>query len=144
MAFMFNSCGHDPCGDASSHIGFINFTLEETDTVIIRRFIKGSGFAALHDSMMITQSNANLQRQDDTLLVLSSFNDGKMITSDYDFEIYLPQTNNVYKISDIKEDILYGSKTGQKVYCINPITSYKLNGEFIKVDPLYQPIYLTK
>ena len=141
---MFNSCGRYPCGNASSFIGLINFMEAESDTIILRRFTKGTGFAALHDSMVITQSNANLQRQHDTVLVLSSFDGNKMITSDYDFEIFLPATNSVYKLNAITEDIRYGSKAGAKIYCINPITSYKLNGELIKADPFYQPIYLRK
>lgn len=141
---MFNSCGRYPCGDASSFIGLINFSEAESDTIILRRFTKGTEFAALQDSVMITQSNANLQRQHDTVLVLFSFDGSQTITSDYDYEIFLPQTNRVYKLSDIREDKRFGSKAGQKVYCINPITSYQLNGELIKMNPYYQPIYLRK
>lgn len=142
--FMLNSCGHYPCGDASSFIGLVNFTEAESDTIIIRRFAKGSGLTTLHDSMMITQLNANLQRQQDTVNVLFHFDGNQFITSDYDFQIFLPATNSVYELTDITEDIRYGSKAGEKNYCINPITSYKLNGKLIKVNPYYQPIYLRK
>lgn len=141
---MFHSCGRYPCGEASSFIGLVNFTGAESDTIILRRFTKGTALAALQDSMMITQSNANLQRQHDTLLVLSSYDGNQMIRSGYDFEIFLPGANCVYKLSDITQDIHYGNKAGEKIYCINPITSYKLNGELIKMDPDYQPIYLSK
>ena len=142
--FMINSCGHYPCGDASSLIGLVNFTEAESDTIIVRRFTKGSDFTALHDSAIITNNNANLQRQFDTVRVLFNFEGNEFITSEYDFQIFLPATNNLYELTDIAEDIRYGSKAGQKVYCINPITSYKLNGELIKLNPFYQPIYLTK
>jgi hypothetical protein len=142
--FLFNSCGRYPCGNASSFIGLINFTESESDTIIIRRFIKGADFTALQDSMVITQFNAHLQRQHDTLLILFPFDGNEIITSHYDFEIVLPGINRVYKLTDITEDIRYGSKAGAKVYCINPITSYKLDGELIKVRPYYQPIYLMK
>lgn len=94
--------------------------------------------------MVITQFNANLQRQHDTVLVLFPFDGNEIITSDYDFEIFLPATNSHYKLTAITEDIRYGSKAGTKIYCINPITSYKLDGELIKVSRYYQPIYLRK
>ena len=142
--FLFNSCGRYPCGNASSFIGLVNFTEAESDTIIIRRFSKGTDFTALQDSMVITQFNANLQRQHDTMLVLFPFDGNEIITSDYDFEIFLPATNSHYKLTAITEDIRYGSKAGAKIYCINPITSYKLDGELIKVSRYYQPIYLRK
>lgn len=126
ICLLLNSCGRYPCGNASSMIALVNFTDAESDTIILRRFVKNTGFMNLYDTLLITQLNGNFQSLNDTLLVMYSVNDHHVITSDYDFEIYFPEIDKIYKLTDVAEDIRYGSKAGEKVYCINPITSYKL------------------
>jgi hypothetical protein len=149
IAFTFiitiNSCGHYPCGSASSIITLVNFSDAESDTIILLRFDKGSNLTRLHDSLVITSLNSNFVRQHDTVMVLHPINeDFGSITSDYDYKVYFPGINLSYKITSIIEEIHYGSKVGQKVYCLNPITSYSLNGQLINGEKNYDRIYLNK
>ncbi len=88
--------------------------------------------------------NSNFQRQNDTLLILHSIDGYFSITSNYDYEIYLSKVNRLYTLSEITEDIKYGSKGGTKEYCINPIISYKLNGQLAGNYKSYGFIYLRK
>ena len=126
----FLSCGEYPCGKASSSLALISFTDAESDTVIIRRFSKSTNFGSLHDTLTLTRLHINFQRQNDTILVLApSDNGNNIITSDYDYEIFLPKVTRVFRLTEIIENVKYGHKTGQKIYCLNTLSSYKLNGQ---------------
>ncbi len=141
---LFYSCQY-PCGRASSSIGLISFTDTESDIIILRRFSKSTNFTDLQDTFTISRNNSNFQREHDTLLILHGMEDGNNdITSSYDYEIFLPKISRLYRLSDIVEDIKYGSKLGPKIYCINPIISYKLNGQPVDVVNYYSFIYLKK
>lgn len=139
------SCGEYPCKEASDYIGLISFTPAETDTIIIRRVTKSTNFSIQKDSLFLNKSNANFQQNGDTVLVLAGSNDGNaIITSDYDYEIFLPGANVTYTLSDIVEPLQYGRGGKYKVLCINSIDSYKLNGQLVHKKNAYGPIYITK
>jgi hypothetical protein len=94
---------------------------------------------------LIDKSNTNFQQNSDTILVLYPGADGKqLITSDYDYEIILPKAGVSFRISDITEPKRYGHKGGEKVYCLNTISSYKLNGQLVSATESYGFIYLKK
>ncbi len=117
--------------------------------VILRRFSKNSDFKTLRDTFLITPlTNANFQRMHDTVLVLFSIADGNSshfpITGDYAYEVYLPQADRLYKITNVVEGFQYGTRGGEKTYCINPITSYALDGRTKQTGNGNQFIYLEK
>lgn len=146
IIFFTDACRY-PCGQASANFALVNFTDTESDTIIFRRFARSGNFNELKDSFVISRdANTNFQRMHDTVLVLFSIPNRKSsleaITSDYDYEIYLPNTNRLYKISNVEEEMQYGSGGG-KTYCINPITSYRLNDKLIKGQRIFS-IYLDK
>lgn len=139
------SCGEYPCKQASDYISLISFTPAETDTIIIRRFTKSTNFSIQKDSLLIDKTNANLQQNGDTVLVLKGWgNSFATITSNYDYEIFLPGANVTYTLSDIEEPLQYGRHGTYKDLCINSINSYKLNGQMVKKENAYGPIYITK
>ena len=138
------SCEY-PCGRASDFIALVGFTRTESDTIIVRRFTKSTDFSIQKDSLLIDSTNANLQRNGDTLIVLRGWGDNyATITSDFDYEIFLPGANVTYTLSDIKEPLQYGSRGGGKVYCVNTISAYKLNGELVTAGKDLGRIYLKK
>lgn len=143
LAFM-SSCEY-PCGKASDFIALVGFTRAESDTIIVRRFTKSTNFSIQKDSLLIDSTNANLQRNADTVIVLRGWGDSyATITSDYDYEIFLPGANVTYTLSDIKEPLQYGRRGGGKVYCVNAISSYKLNGKLVSDSKNFDRIYLKK
>lgn len=149
LCIIVSSCGEYPCGKASSYIALISFTINESDTIIVRRFTKGNNFISVKDTVRIDNSNANFQHNGDTILVLGgSFNDNLngnfTITSEYDFEIYFPKINRVYKVTDIIEPQEYGRSSTRKDYCINEITSYKINGQLVNSGNFFSRIYIKK
>lgn len=143
LAFMC-SCEY-PCGEASDFIALVGFTRPESDTIIVRRFTKSTNFSIQKDSLLIDSTNANLQQNGDTVTVLRGWgNSFATITSNYDYEIFLPGANVTYTLSDIKEPLQYGSRGGGKVYCVNTISAYKLNGELVTAGKDLGRIYLKK
>ncbi|MEO8821772.1 MAG: hypothetical protein ABI267_07765, partial [Ginsengibacter sp.] len=124
VAFLINACSY-PCGQAAANFALVNFTDAQTDSIILRRFIKPGNYSTLKDSFVISRSgNANFNRRHDTLLVLYSLaNEGASfgsINSDYDYEIYLPAVNRLYKLSNVEQKIQHEIGGGKR-YCINPI-----------------------
>ena len=143
LAF-FSSCEY-PCGRASDFIALVGFTRSESDTIIVRRFTKSTNFSIQKDSLLIDSTIANLQRNGDTVIVLRGWGDSyATITSDYDYEIFLPGANLTYTLSDIKEPLQYGRRGGGKVYCVNSISAYKLNGELVTASKNLGIVYLKK
>ncbi len=121
-----------PCGKASAHLQFISFSELESDTVIMRRFIKGSDFKNVQDTFLLNSINSGFYRQGDTLDVLHSINSYDLITADHDYEIYLSGANKLYTLTEVTEDYQRGERSGcQKDYCINRFKSYKVNGQLV-------------
>lgn len=119
-----------PCGKASSHLRFISFTEPESDTVIMRRFIKGSDFKNVQDTFLLNHINSDFYRHGDTLEVLHSIDSYDMITADYDYEIYLPGSNKLYTLTEVTEDYQRGNNSGcTKKYCVNTFKSYTVNDQ---------------
>ncbi len=133
-----------PCSRANLFIGLISFTDAESDSLILRRFIKAKDFTELKDTFLLSRATGNFQRQHDTILVFQFLEGSDGITSSYDYELLIPKTNAVFKISDISEDIMYNHSGTRKLGCINPVTSYGLNGQLISNDNYNEIIYIKK
>lgn len=142
--FSIISCAKQPCQMADAVAALVAFSADETDTVIVRRFSTGSNFTALKDTFLFNSTNANFQRMSDTTLVLANIDQRQIITSAYDYEIFIPKANRLFKISDIVEKIQTVSQGLDKVLCVNPITSYKIDGQLITPTIPYGNVYLNK
>jgi len=136
------SCNKDiPCDDAISTLHLISFPDIETDTIIVKRFSKATNFVTLIDTFFITNLNSSYDRFNDTLQIGNSFGGDNGLKSKYDYEIYLPQTNGIFRISEINEEITHTRGGGlfsmDKRGCVNPVKSYKLNGQLISGEYNY-------
>ncbi|MEO8860731.1 MAG: hypothetical protein ABI358_04875 [Ginsengibacter sp.] len=129
---------------ASSSPALVSFSEAETDTVVVRRFSKATNFTTLKDTFLLTSANANFQRMNDTTLLLQNIDQYNIITSPYDYEIFIPKANRLFKISEVVEKIQSVSGGLDKIVCINPIISYKINGQLITPTSYYGFVYLNK
>ncbi len=139
------SCGNK-CISALRPLSFINFSNLDTDTIIIRRFIKSNNFLSLIDTIKVDSTTNHYQRTNDTLLIYTGFDLSNVLPSIYDYEIYLPEIKKTYQITDIYEDELtsgFGIPTS-RVYCKNLIKSYKINGKMVNKRHDYDALYITK
>ena len=147
--FLF-SCGKTiPCDDAVSGLNFISFPDTETDSIIIKRFAKATNFVSLIDTFFITNLNSTYLKSNDTLEIVNSFGGDQGLKSKYDYEFYLPQTNRFFKITEITEELTNTSGGGglfsmDKRGCVNPIKSYKLNGQLVSGEYNYYRFFIKR
>lgn len=119
----FFSCKRKcPCIPADQLIQIISFSKDETDTIIVRRYTKGTNYQTLQDSVLIDSSNCNYIYVGDTLQLATSSLIGH-ITSNFDFEIFIPSVKRLIKISDITEQ----QSEGLCGRCVNLITKYLMD-----------------
>ena len=147
----FYACGSYNCGEAEGlRISTIGFTAAEIDTIILRKFTKGSGFASKIDTLSVNSSNALFQfpytTKDTSFMgVLSP---DVLLKSKYDYEIYIPAVNKLVSITAISEPqqkMRKGFLSTTKEYCINAIQSFQQDGRMVTPQNNWQPeIYIHK
>jgi len=131
----FLSCSYE-CSNATANFSFVSFQPAETDTIIVRKFTKMSNFTSLLDTFSLNQSNSSYRNTNDTLEVFHPFGTDNGLLSKYDYEIFLPGANRLFKISEIIEDFqsINQGLSCNKVGCMNFFKSYKMNAELITVN----------
>lgn len=119
------------CASGGIDISFIGFNSQETDTIIMRSFAKGSNFSTLKDTVQITSVNSGYFSSNDTLSVSLRYR-SPGIESINDYEFYLTQTNLLYRLSDFaeitEEELCYQRNLNG---CRNTITAVKVNNQSI-------------
>ena len=141
---MLFSCGEYPCTRAGSQFALIGFPASETDTVVVRKYVKASAFSSLVDTFLLNSQNSSYYLSNDTLEISSSYGTGHGLTSDFDYEITLPKAGKTYQLTKITEEIR-SIRTGlsmKKVGCINLIKSYELNGQQVSGANDYYFFYI--
>ena len=118
------------CSEAESSLSLIGFASNETDTIIVRKFSKSTGFATILDTFLLNKTNTSYNLVNDTLQIGVHFGPGHGLLSGYDYEIYIPENNKLYQISEIVENYESQNVGCKKVLCINSIASYKINGKY--------------
>ena len=136
VATMHLSCTRTcPCAPAAMPIVLVSFTAAQVDTIIVRRFIKGTNFQILKDTLLADSTNFfNITTGKDTIQ-LASGSPLAHISSQFDFEIYFPSMNLLSQISAVVEE----SKEGACGRCVNFITSYNKDGKSYVSHELYLP-----
>jgi len=144
ISLIFFSCSYE-CSNATVNFSLVSFQPGETDTIIVRKFIKMSNFISLLDTFSLNQFNSSFNTTNDTLDIRYSFGTDNGLLSKYDYEIYLPGINKLYKISEINEEFrsINQGLSCKKIGCINSIKSYRMNGELINVNSYYT-LYFVK
>ena len=141
-ATMMQACSDYPCSKADLQFCLVDFSDSESDTIIIRRFVKGN-FSSLLDSFSI--SHINYARSNDTLEMVA-FPGTALLQSDYDYEIYFPETGKLISVTEISEEQRYLKKKGifstTKEGCVNQITSYMQDGQIKTVSEFNQAYFV--
>lgn len=141
------SCNKEiSCNEATSTLNFISFPNIETDTIILKRFTKATNFTTPVDTFSIHNSNSSYERFNDTLQIGNSFGGDNGLKSKYDYEIFLPHSNRIFRISEITEEFTHITGGGlfsmDKRSCVNLIKSYKINGQLVNGDYNYYRFYI--
>ena len=129
---LFSSCKECPCSKAELKFDLVGFSDTEADSIVIRQFDRNGNFNTKRDSFLI--DHAGFIRFVDTLKMVA-FPGNALLESRFDYEIFFPASNSLYRITEINEQMstqrcggLFGV---EKVGCINPINSFKLNGNLL-------------
>lgn len=121
------SCGRCPCIDRDINFGFIGFDPSDVDTVIIRKYSRNNNFTTLIDTAFFdNKSSFEIQKSNDTLSFRYrpvSFS----IEKNYDWILFLPSINRVFKISNIISPQV-SLACPNKVQCVNPVNSLTIDG----------------
>ncbi len=132
---IFSSCKNTyQCVEATPVLMFVSFSDTTTDSIIIRKYIKNDMFNSPVDTTTLTKNNSSYEWTNDTLQV-HRLNDGGDYPLDihYDYEVDMPLANKLFKISNItqQQTEINEGLSMDKRGCVNPITSYTLNGATI-------------
>ncbi len=132
-----------PCYPARIYLNYIGFLNSETDTVIIRRFQKGSSFLLIKDTGILSINNSGYYPHNDTMHIRTDV-ESLILRSGFDYELFLPATNKLSRISDINEELKEDYCISRNLNgCINPISSFKLDGQPALMNPAYPNVYKT-
>ena len=142
LAFIFcitllTACGSRPCIEGMPTLNYVSFTDAETDSIILRKYVKDGGFTSLMDSVIISKSNSIYQKSNDTLHILTSPYGGDYpLDIHFDYEVYMPFANKLFRISNIvvKQTEVNEGISMDKTNCLDPIKSYTLNGQIINTN----------
>jgi len=128
------SCGSYNCGPAAGlTVNTIGFTAAERDTIILRKFVKGSNFSQMIDTTLI---NVSYNQSNDTATA-GYFTDAGTLKSNYDYQLFFPVIHKLVKITDLNEPqqkMKRSLLSTDKTYCINTIVSYTQDGISIPVS----------
>ncbi len=138
ISIAFFSCSYE-CSNATVNFSLVSFQAAETETIIVRKFTKMSNFTSLLDTFSLNQLNSSYSNTNDTLEVRNSYGTDNGLLSKYDYEIYLPAINRLYKVSEINEEFrsINQGLSCKKRGCVNSFKSYKVNGVLVNVNSYY-------
>lgn len=126
--YMLNSCTTTPCFTGSFNFGLKGFTQAEADTILVRRFFRGSNFNNLTDSFLLTPG---YRVQQDTLEITSLSVPDSYMNAAYDYQLVFPGIPKTIRLTEIIEEnreIKHSVFSNVKVGCENSITGMKADG----------------
>lgn len=108
-------------GNSQQTIHLFHFKPSETDTVVIKRFEKGSGFLTRTDSTMVNYYPPGAK---DTLQYIAL---PFLMTLDSDWELSIPATGAIYRITDFEfsKEVCNACWAGNDYY--TQLKSYRVN-----------------
>ena len=125
-----SSCSME-CSSGTGIINFVGLTEADLDTVVYRRFAKGSDFNELLSSDTLQGLLARIQGSDTTAPY------GNMdFAPGFDVECRVPATGQVFHITEVRERQTSRSRRS-KTLCINPITSVRVDDRIVSGEDIH-------
>jgi len=118
----------------------VSFDSTDVDTIILRKFEKGTNFTQLVDTLQWDRSNVVFTDQRDTFRIAIHVGD-VLLKSGFDYKVVIPATNRTFQISEMNEPRHEGN-CKEKLMCVNVIVSCKLDG--VSMPLQYETLYLRK
>jgi hypothetical protein len=135
-------CKQD-CNEADIDLNLVYFTDFETNNIEVSRYTKGSNFTLKIETATLVRGNQNYQRNTDTVILPHPvFISGNRMTTGFDYEVNVVNAGKIFRITEIVEEERSDNTKGKEL-CINPIISYKVNGQSV-TGVNWDPFYLKK
>ena len=145
LVIMLAACEKYPCQRSiGMRLAFVSFTPAETDTIVVKRFIKGTNLGQLLDSAVVDTALVKYTNRGDTLFP-SELHAETLLTSLYDYQVLIPDGKRTFTITDITEEEKKGRAgflSPARDACYNPIRAYTLNGSRKTVAANREVVYL--
>ena len=145
LMLVLGACEKYPCQRSIGlRTAFVSFTKAETDTIVVKRFVKGTNLGQLLDSAIIDTALIKFTNRGDTLFP-SELHAQTLLNSLYDYQVRVPDGNRIFTITDITEEQKKGRAgflSPARDACYNPITAYTLNGARKTVTANREVVYL--
>ncbi len=151
LMFVVYGCSRDvPCSDTSIEVGFIGFSKNDFDTVVLRKYEANSNYQHLVDTSFFINDSSTVYQSNHTILLNTGYQPYG-IKAGNDWQIYLPKKQRLIPISNIKTEQnsikCHFTITKSQCYCINQIYSVQLNNTVVDlstVNPNQQayPIFI--
>jgi hypothetical protein len=142
------SCKEYPCDTATMNINIHGFSKSDIDSVIIRKYAKSTNFSTLIQSTSIDSLEASYSwvGVGDYLNIVPDFGNEYGLRSEFDYEIYIPRQNRIFKITEIVEEPKTGKETisMEKSRCMNNTKSYKVDGRLVSTPNTFYSVELIK
>jgi len=134
IGFVLNAC-KTKCGDQHLTPAFVGFASADLDTIILKKYAKGSNAQDLIDTTVITNQTAVYFPSNDTTVIDMNVVSGEnaYLNPNYDWQLYIPAQRLTVSITDI-----VSPQRQENCYdcgCINSITSFLQNGQLITSPP---------
>jgi hypothetical protein len=144
LVIALSSCKECPCAPGQLKFDLIGFSDAEADTFIIRKFEANGNFNIKQDTFLI--DHVGTVRFQDTLKIVA-YPGTALLPGGFDYEIFFPYSNSVFRITEINERMSTqrcgGLFATDKVGCANTITSIKLDGNIVNPWP-FNDFYIRK
>jgi hypothetical protein len=138
VSLLVSSCGKKcPCEPTPILPAYVAYAPSEIDTIVVRRFVKGSNFSQRIDSVMLTPANAGYVTKGDTTQIYMATGPIR-ITDNNDWQIFNPYDNKLITISEIsieeRETHCGGIFSMDRQPCFSLVSSFKKNGVTSTLD----------
>ena len=121
-------------------LGLVAFDPADIDTIVVRKFEKGSGFAKLIDTLQWDRMNVIFYARGDTL-EMGEFIGGMLLESKFDYQVFFPALDRTYNMTEIDEPQAEGNCLA-RVKCENRVVSCKLDKSITHINN--EILYLRK
>jgi hypothetical protein len=129
--FFTSCCKTVTCEPGFATISFVGFSASEVETFYLRRYTKNTGFSVKVDSAVYKQGNIWYDFKRDTIFAKPNepVSSGMFfITTGYDYEVVLPSTGMVSRITEVAEQNYEQQFCGfAKPVCATVISTVKVN-----------------
>ena len=140
LATLISSCGKKCLCEPEQVIPtFVSYNQSEVDTILVKRFQKGTHFTEAYDEFLLHSGNAVISVVGDTTFFIPEQIVFRL-QSRWDVQLVNPFDGKTVAIADIeiepKETHCGGIFSMDPQPCISPITGFKKDGVAVMPDPM--------